>query len=151
MKLSQIVVNEVSLVDKAANKRKFLLYKRDDSKVKPEDLLKSAKEIMVEIVELIKAKDDGGHNEGPNYAQQAKDLLNGVVQEAVSFYTDEERKAIGTAIVDPESVSKGATPPKDSKTSKEEDLEFSDEDVKQLEALDKAVTSLQQQLVEPKQ
>jgi hypothetical protein len=144
MRLSQIVVNEVSLVDKAANKRKFLLYKRDGEAMKPEDILKAAQQTLSDLIEIIKAKDEGSAREGENYAQQAKDLLNGVVKEAVSFYTDAERSAIGGM------MAKSVLPPEDKKTGEADELELTDEDVKQLEKLGEAVDSLQQQLADKK-
>lgn len=145
MKLSQIQVAEVSLVDKAANKRRYLLYKRDGSAPKPGEILKAAREALEGLVELLKAKNEGGPNEGENYAQQAKDLLNDQWPKLVSYYTDEERSALAKV------VSKGVPPPEAAAPKKDDELEFSPEDLAQLESLDKAVTSLQQQLDADKQ
>lgn len=143
MKLSQIQVHEVSLVDKAANKRKFLLFKRDGEKPKPEEVLKAAGEAFDQLAELMKARGDGAHNETPNYAQQAKDLLTARWPGLVSFYTDEELTALFQKAKAP--------PPADDKTAKKDDeLELSPEEMKQLESLDAAVTSLQQQLAPAK-
>lgn len=57
MKLADILVDEVSLVDKAANRRQFLIVKREDPDPKPEDD-KLDDEDLQTVDEILKMCDD---------------------------------------------------------------------------------------------
>lgn len=141
MKLSQIVVDEVSLVDKAANKRKFLLYKRDTSAESPAEILKQAESAIELLLGVIVPNDDkageGAREEMPPYAQQAKDLLSGKMLKAIGHFTKEEREALVLKITPP--PSKDGKPPAD-------DDEFTPEEEQLVQQLAEKVTSLQQEV-----
>lgn len=144
MKLSQIVVNEVSLVDKAANRRKFLLYKRDSSGDQPtlSDVLKGAESAIELLVGRVVSHDDkvgeGERQEFDNYAQQAKDLLSGKMLKMIGHFTKEEREALVKAITPPPKE----TPP----PPVQDNEELTEEELAVARQIGLAVTSLQQEL-----
>lgn len=137
-RLAQIAVDEVSLVDKAANLRKLLIVKNLSGQL-PKELVEAGKVLDGLVESIKKGKGDGGHNDTPNYAQQAKDLLNAKVQEVASFFTSEERASIAKALgIEVNKV----TPPPPPKSSDEDELTNEDvELIKQLESEINKVTS----------
>lgn len=148
-RLAQMKIREVSLVDKAANLRKFLIIKNADGKTTPEEVKKTFEGAAValdNLMALVKGKGDGNHAEIPNYAQQAKDLLMGVFEEAVSFFTDEERTAVAKAIAKKEADP--ASKKDDATVTPDKEIEFTPEEKDKLAKVTEALGHLKDDVKE---
>lgn len=146
-------MKEVSLVDKAANKRKFLFAKREDEFSQPEEALVVLKENFAVVLDLLKG---ASHNENPKLGELAKEVLINGALPLVSFLSPADREQLakqikgdpapaGTQTTEKTDVSKDGAAGKETETQ----LELTPEQMKMLadtvDTLDKDIKELQAQ------